>query len=88
MVEKKKKIQKLVFDKKQFPTKRKIREWIKTNNYTILQYKRDPIHKLGDYYHVRQREPWHFNKATLRSHKIYINRKAIKGVMGVSGFLK
>ena len=84
MMQKKKerKIQTLIFDNELYCTKRKIRHFIKCNNYKILKYKRDPIRRYKKEFRVRQREPCKFNKKTFRNIKIK------KGVTAITGYLK
>ena len=79
---KKTKIQTLIFNKKYYPTKRRVRDWIAANpEYKILKYKRNPIDDNPETYRVRQREPYYFKKSTFRT--ININKSGtIKAVVG------
>lgn len=79
---KKIKIQTLIFNKRYYPTKRSIREWIKNNpEYKILKHKRNPIDKQEKTFRVRQREPYYFKKSTFRT--INLNKTGtIKAVVG------
>ena len=73
------KFQTLIFNKPYYNSKRKIRTFINNNGFKILKYKRDPIRKYEKQYRVRQREPWRFNKKSLRTIKL---TKKITAVVG------
>jgi len=79
---KKSKIQTIIFQKRYYPTKLSVRNWLKRNpEYKLLKYKRDPIDKFEDTYRVRQKEPWYFDKKTFRT--IKLNKSGtIKAVIG------
>jgi len=85
---KKRKLQTLIFDQKFFPTKKKVRDFVKRNGFTLPKYKKNPVLKYENTYRARQRPPGRFKKTTFRTFPIFINKKKIKGVKGVYGYLK
>lgn len=88
MSRKTKKLQTLIFDKKVFRNKKKVRDFIKKNGFKLLKYKKSPIMSYEDTYRARQRPPYRFKKTTFRTSPLRIGKKVIKGVKAVYGFLK
>ena len=71
-------IQSLIFSKKGFKTKFKVRKWIMKNKFKFLN-KRDGIEETNNTFRVRQRQPSRFNKKTFRTITLDKNIKAVIG---------
>lgn len=83
MVKKKKdKLQKLVFCKKVFGSKSKVRDYINSHGYKLDKRLKRDVENEGFIWSVRQRNCNYFNKATFKC------KKLCKGVKGVYGLIK
>ena len=78
------KLQALIFDKKFFGDRRKVKGWIGINGFSIDNRLKNPIMKSENstFFRVRQRNPDWFNKKTFKVESLG------KGVKGVYGFMK
>jgi hypothetical protein len=76
------KIQTLIFQKKYYPNKRNIRNWINKHiEFKLMKGKRFPIEKTQNSFRVRQRHPWFFKKSTFKTINI-TKSGSIKAVIG------
>lgn len=64
---KKTKIQTILFSKKVFHTRKQVKNWILSNGFKFLKYKKQPIENYKNYWRVRQRHPKYFKKSTFRT---------------------
>jgi hypothetical protein len=69
-------IQSLIFSKKGFKTKFKVKKWIIDNKFKFLN-KRDGIKETNNNFRVRQINPSRFNNKTFRTINIDNNIKAV-----------
>ena len=79
---KKRKTQSLIFDKKHFKNRFKVRSWLSDNGYKPLKYKKQPIENGEDNtFKVTIREPYRFKKSTLRKETKDKGVKCLKGIL-------
>ena len=79
---KKRKTQSLIFDKKHFKNRFKVRSWLRNNGYKPLKYKKQHIQNGEDNtFKVTIREPYRFRKPTLRIETKDKGVKAKKGLL-------
>ena len=76
------KIQTLIFQKRYYPNKRNIRNWMSTHpEFKLMKGKRFPIEKSEETYRVRQKHPWFFKKSTFKVINL-TKSGSIKAVIG------
>lgn len=79
---KKRKTQRLIFEKKDFKNRFIVKRWLSDNGYKPLKYKKQPIENGDDnIFKVTIREPYRFKKTTLRKERKDKGVKAVKGIL-------
>lgn len=91
MGKKKRKVQTLIFEKKFFRNRKKVRRWILDNGFILIKFKKQPIEVTRNTFRVRQRMPSRFNKSTFRTNIfVLLKGKNIKlpiGIKAITGIL-